>query len=144
MGVILRNVKKIPVNHMQLAMLAAGGRESTSCGRHTCKGSAPEFASDALDDWPYSDHSEPAVLQAMFSTLHLLNRCRNATLTMAAEGSYSGSFTGGAAAAKTTASVPWEYCAGQVQCNYKRSATLEPAVQSRANIQCTERIPYAA
>jgi hypothetical protein len=53
-----------------------------------------------LDDWPYGGHSDPAVLQATFSTLHLRNRCRNATLTMAAEGSMSGSFTGGAATAE--------------------------------------------
>ncbi len=53
-----------------------------------------------LDDWPYSDHSEPAALQATFSTLHWRNSCRNASLTMAAEGSDSGSFTGGAAGAE--------------------------------------------
>jgi hypothetical protein len=55
-----------------------------------------------LDDWLYSIRSEPAVLQATFSTLHLWNKCRNATLTMAAEGSESGSFTGGAAAAEAS------------------------------------------
>ncbi len=52
-----------------------------------------------LEDGQYSDHSDPAVLQATFSTLHVLNRCRNATLTMAAEKSESGSFIGGAEAA---------------------------------------------
>ncbi len=55
-----------------------------------------------LDDWPCDNHSEPALLQATFSISYLLDRCQNGTLIMAvsAEGSESGSFTGGEAAAK--------------------------------------------
>jgi hypothetical protein len=56
-----------------------------------------------MDDWPYGDHPEPAVLRSTLrvSTLHLWYPCRHATCTMAADvvESQAGSFTGGAAAA---------------------------------------------
>jgi hypothetical protein len=53
-----------------------------------------------MDDWPYGDHPEPAVLQATLSTQFLLDGNRNTTFTMAAKRSEAGSFTGGAAAAE--------------------------------------------
>ncbi len=58
-----------------------------------------------MDDRPYCDHPEPAVLQATLSTQLLRNGCRNATSAMAAEGSKAGSFTGGAAAAEARVDI---------------------------------------
>jgi hypothetical protein len=89
----------------------------------------------SLDNWPCCNHLEPAVLQAMFSTLHLQNRCQNGSLTMANEGSGSGSFTDGAGVAEA-ALVPWEYDASRVQCNdwWRCGVALEPVGQSHTNI----------
>ncbi len=56
-----------------------------------------------MDDWPYGDHQEPAVLQATLSTQLLRDGCRITSFTMAAERSEAGSFTGGAAAAEAAA-----------------------------------------
>jgi hypothetical protein len=53
-----------------------------------------------MDDWPYGDHPEPAVLQATLSTQLLRDGYRNTTFTMAAERFEAGSFTSGAAAAE--------------------------------------------
>jgi hypothetical protein len=53
-----------------------------------------------MDDLPYGDHPEPALLQATLSTQLLREGHRNTTFSMAAERSEAGSFTGGSAAAE--------------------------------------------
>ncbi len=58
-----------------------------------------------MDDWPYDDQPEPAVLQATISTMHLRNGHLHATCTMAAEESESGSFTAGAAEAEASVGI---------------------------------------
>jgi hypothetical protein len=55
-----------------------------------------------MDDWPYSDHLEPAVLQATFGTQLLRDGNRNSTFALAAK---AGSFTGGAAAAQALVGI---------------------------------------
>ncbi len=111
------NVKKIPMNQLVVADCNAGssgaGKVPTAVGSPVSaqRLSSPETPWMQLDDWLYGDHSEPAVLQATFSTLQLQNICSNATFTMAAKGSESDSFTGASLVARKQprpALVPWE------------------------------------
>ncbi len=76
-----------------------------------------------VDDWLYGDHPEPAVLQATLSTQLLRNGCRNATFTLAAEGSEASSFTGGAAVA--------EACVGTLGIRRRSSAVERPSRSER-------------
>ncbi len=138
LGFILTNIKKTPVKDA----VAGGKAGSPAAGEVPAAGGAPVTAQCLislatpcmpLDDWPCCYHSEPAVLQATFSTDRLQNRCQNGTLTMAAEGP-------SLAVSLVTwqqprpASVPWEYGADRVPCNDWRSVGLEPAEQSRTNM----------
>ncbi len=86
-----------------------------------------------LDDWLCGDHSEPAVLQATFSTDYLKNRCQNGTLTLAVTGVRLAVSLVALQQPRPTL-VPWEYCAGRVQCIDRWSVALEPAEQSSTDI----------
>jgi hypothetical protein len=90
-----------------------GGREGErEGGREGAPASSQRLSSPVtpwmLDDYPYCNPLEPAVLlQATFSTQHLQDGIRNSTFTMAAE---AGSFTGGAAAAEALVGILGTRC----------------------------------
>ena len=88
-----------------------------------------------MDDKPYGDHLEPAVLHVTISTqlcgketeiLPLQWRLRQAVSLVALQ-------------QQRPSSVSWELAAGPVQCSDRRRVSLEPAVQSR-----TEMLPKSA
>ncbi len=86
-----------------------------------------------MDDWPYCNHPEPALLQATLSTQLLRDGYRNTTLQWRPRGPRR-AVSLSALQQPRPASVPSELGASPVPCSDRWNVFLEPVVQSHTEM----------